>query len=117
MLYYVLWKKKCKWDAKRKAYLTTPRATIDTLERILAKKVEQINELPAGEIDQTVADGLVKLMAAVRRARKEEHFRSQAINVMSRFGPFVRDREKEKYKVEWLSKMMKAFFEDIRDDQ
>lgn len=113
----IKWKKKGKWDAKRKAYLSTPRATVDTLERVLAKKVEQVDQMEPEEINQTVTDGLVKLMAAVRRAKKEVHFRSEAINVMARFGPFVRDREKDKGKVEWLTKMMRAFFEDIRDDQ
>jgi len=114
---FIKWKEKYKWDAKRKVYLSTPRATIDTLERVLAKKVEQIDTMQVDEINQTVTDGLVKLMAAVRRAKKEVSFRSQSINVMGRFGPFVKNKEKDRVKVEWLTKMMQAFFEDIREEQ
>ncbi len=110
------WKKEYKWDIKRKIYLSSPTATVDLLERILRRKVEQLSEMPIEEISNDVGDNLVKLMASVRRAKKEEHPRTQVINVFSKFAPFVKNREKDKDRIEWLTDMMQTFFEEIRDE-
>ena len=110
------WKKKYKWDVKRKIYQESPDASLFTLGRILTRKVEQINLLPIEMIDGKVTDQLSKIAKSLERLGKDTGIRSQSINVFARFGPFCKKKEEDKEEDEWLTKMMQAFFEDVREE-
>lgn len=109
------WKADGDWDREKKAYLTSPQGAVEILKEVLLLKTEEIRGMTASEIDAGTLDSLAKLVAMITRLEKEADPLAQTIFVFEKFSGFVREKERDSEKIDWISKMMQGFFENVRN--
>ncbi len=109
------WKQEGGWEEKKRAFLSSPRGAVEVMEEALLRKIEEIRKIHADDITPGQIDGLSKLVSMIQKMRRESDPLGQAIAVFDEFSKFVKGKEKDRRKLDWLYTQMQEFFEQLKE--
>ena len=104
------WKAKGDWGKKRKDYLTRTRS--GPVQRLRDKLYQLLDN--ADELDSKTVDQVSKIVAAIEKIDGGRDPLGSTIEVMSRFGKYIRDNEKDQAFVDQLTEHMQGFFSHVK---
>jgi transcriptional regulator with XRE-family HTH domain len=104
------WKAKGDWGKKRKDYLTRTRSgPVQRLRDKLFQLLDDTKELDAKTVDQ-----ISKIVAAIEKIDGGRDVLGSTIEVMDRFGKYIRENEKDEAFVGQLTEHMQGFFSHVK---
>ena len=102
------WKKLGDWGRRRKAHLASRRNVADILRQRLEEKIAEIEGrgFTAGD-----ADEIAKISATIDRIEKSAYdLRAASVEVMERFGKYLRGSVKDTNELQQISRYIQGFF-------
>jgi uncharacterized protein YjcR len=93
----VKWKRDGNWEKKRIEYRRNPGTILETLEKVLLRRLEDIEaKLDRGEnVSEGEIDAITKLVASIKKVSKETDIISVAPLIMKEFAQFLKKNENE----------------------
>ena len=103
------WKQQGDWGNRKKAHLASRRNVADILRQRLEEK---IGEIDGRSFTSGDADEISKIMATITRMEKDAYdLRTAAVEVMERFGRYLRAHGKDPSELQQISRHIQGFFE------
>lgn len=103
------WKKKGDWATRKRAYLASRRNVADILRERLEEKIAG---LEGSRFTSADADEIAKISATIDRIERSAYdLRSAAVEVMERFGKYLRSRIQDANDLQQISRHIQGFFE------
>jgi uncharacterized protein YjcR len=109
------WKKEGAWEETRKKFRASSRGALQVLEEVLNKKAEELGGMKLEAIDSKVIDGIMKLVASVRKLKEQDDIRVQALNVVGEMEKFLRKASYKENERQLFMKMISEFLTYLRD--
>jgi len=103
------WKKYGDWGTRKRAHLASRRNVADILRQRLEEK---IGEFEGKTFTSGDADEISKISATIDRIEKSAYdLRAVSVEVMERFGKYLRANLKDTNELQRISKYIQGFFE------
>ncbi len=92
----VKWRRKYEWDKKREEFKRNPQTILETIEKVLHHKLQEISEkIDRGEeISEGVIDSITKLVSSMKKVSKEADIIGATPVVLKEFAHFLKMNEK-----------------------
>lgn len=104
------WKSEGIWEEKRKSFLLSRTGQVEKLKDMMCKLIDETEE-PSAQF----ADKLYKLNLTAEKLEGRRDVLDETVAVMDDFTAYVRGKEKEEKKIDWLLKMATGYFQLIRE--
>ena len=108
------WRKEYDWDEKRRVYRSGVFGSVAALEKLLLQKLEELQQLPADQVDSKRIDSITKLVASIHKMKQEMDFRTQVVNVMYKFSTFIRQKDLTDEQLKTITELVQDFFQWAR---
>ncbi|MEJ5330111.1 MAG: hypothetical protein WHT07_08150 [Desulfobaccales bacterium] len=110
------WQKEGQWEEKRRQALVSPRWLGQALKGILREKTSRL--LAKGDLTPPELEELSRLITLIERLCSNTwDIRSAALEVMDRFGEFLREWVKDKEEIRRFSTWMQEFFRKLEEEE
>lgn len=104
------WRQQGDWATQKKAHLASKRNVADILRERLAEKIgalESGGNFTAGDVDE-----IAKIASTIDRIERSAYdLSAAAVEVMTRFGKYLRANVKEASQLQEISRHIQGFFE------
>jgi len=103
------WRQDGDWATQRKAHLASKRNVADILRERLSEKIGQLESgnFTAGDVDE-----ISKIAATIDRIERSAYdLRAAGVEVMTRFGKYLRANIKDVGQLQEISRHIQGFFE------
>jgi len=103
------WRQYGDWATQKRAHLASKRNVADILRARLAEK---IGELETGDFTAGDVDEIAKISATIDRIERQAYdLRAAGVEVMTRFGKYLRAHVEDVGQLQEMSKHIQGFFE------
>lgn len=103
------WRQHGDWTTQRKAHLASKRNVADILRERLSEK---IGDLESGRFTAGDVDEIAKIASTIDRIERSAYdLRAAGVEVMTRFGKYLRANIKDSGQLQEISRHIQGFFE------